>query len=303
MDNVTEDYIIITAGKRWGLSPKKQGKEYHSPCFICGGRDRFMIFENGGYFCRQCGVTGWLDNDRRDWKPDPLKIKAHADEVVRQRDLQRAKNEGWKAGHQAGYWEGWHAALSNENRAWWNGRGIKDHQINEYTLGYNPAKPVENELHEFVPVHAYTIPARDPKDGAVRNVHYRLVDIPANVRGRYRFESSVTPASFYCEEIPDGEKVLVVEGAIKAMVMYDFLEGRMQVVGLPSVAPCADNLDELRGFKTIYLALDPHSDKAELRIKNHLKNVRVLDLSDKPDDLVLAGMTAKQFKAIMEQGK
>jgi hypothetical protein len=60
---------LIDLVSRTGITPKRvantHGGEYHSPCPVCGGDDRFIIHPNkkmknctGSYFCRQCGIRG-----------------------------------------------------------------------------------------------------------------------------------------------------------------------------------------------------------------------------------------------------
>jgi 5S rRNA maturation endonuclease (ribonuclease M5) len=36
----------------------KAGNEYHMPCFLCGGKDRFVLFHDGKWWCRQCQKSG-----------------------------------------------------------------------------------------------------------------------------------------------------------------------------------------------------------------------------------------------------
>ena len=61
--------MLIELLEELGITPKKtastHGGEYHSPCPICGGDDRFCIWPNkelgkveGAYWCRQCGISG-----------------------------------------------------------------------------------------------------------------------------------------------------------------------------------------------------------------------------------------------------
>jgi 5S rRNA maturation endonuclease (ribonuclease M5) len=41
------------------LTPyQKAGNEYHTACFMCGGKDRFIVFNDGKWWCRQCQKSG-----------------------------------------------------------------------------------------------------------------------------------------------------------------------------------------------------------------------------------------------------
>jgi len=54
---------LIEMALKVGLQPRKvsssKGGEFHSPCPACGGRDRFIIWQEAGrYWCRQCQKSG-----------------------------------------------------------------------------------------------------------------------------------------------------------------------------------------------------------------------------------------------------
>jgi DNA primase len=54
---------LIQLAEELQLNPKRtaatNGGEYHSPCPNCGGKDRFIIWEQANrYFCRQCEAKG-----------------------------------------------------------------------------------------------------------------------------------------------------------------------------------------------------------------------------------------------------
>jgi len=61
--------ILLDLAQQAGLNPKwaagTGGGEYHSPCPVCGGKDRFFMQPSrqmrncrGSYRCRQCGIYG-----------------------------------------------------------------------------------------------------------------------------------------------------------------------------------------------------------------------------------------------------
>jgi hypothetical protein len=54
----------------------------------------------------------------------------------------------------------------------------------------------------------------------------------------------------------------------------------------------------------LWIALDPHCHAEAKRIKQIVKHARIMDLSEKPDDAFVSGMmTARDFKALMRQGR
>ena len=69
---------IVELVKEIGLNPRlissTNGGEYKSPCPICGGKDRFVIWiKTGRYWCRQCEINGDLIRFCRDF----LKLSYH----------------------------------------------------------------------------------------------------------------------------------------------------------------------------------------------------------------------------------
>lgn len=300
---VTDSYVESVMYRRFGLAVKKTGNEWHSGCPRCGGHKRFVIFANGGMYCRECPQRGWLDDDQKNFKPDPLLLIQRAEEIKRRRAEQDARDTEWQAGYRAGYAQGWHDALTEINRAWWRARGIEDTIIEKYQLGYCPNKHVQTDAGE-IEMGAYTIPIRNPVDWKIVNVQYRLENPPTGV-GKYRQERGISAAAFFAERADCGAtNALVVEGAIKAMVCYDGIEGATQVIGLPGCAPSEKIIEQMKVFRRLWIALDPGAESAAQRLKDELPQARVLDLPDKPDDLFLhGGLTRAKFHDYARQAR
>lgn len=302
---VTDDYVINTAFKRWGLSPKRTGQEWHSPCPVCGGRDRFMIFSNGGYYCRQCEMTGWLDDDKRDWKPDPAIAQKWLEEQAARKAAQYARDREWQAGFKVGYIRGWHDAMGGRERGWWNAQGISNFQIDHYGLGYNPSKKIRVG-DGMIDAPAFTIPVRDPDDWeTIVNVQYRLEN-PPDGAGKYRQEDGISAAAFYAEPSGISARAVLVEGAKKAMVVYDRLGGAVQVIGVPGCSPSARIIEQVaeKKFERVYIALDPGCAAQAERIAAGLQDARIMNLPEKPDDAFLSGaMNVDKFRAFAAQAR
>ena len=135
-NQITDDYVAITLQRRWGLVSKRKGHEWHSGCPVCGGKDRFWVNQDGHYQCRQCPTSGWLDDDKKNFKPDPILQQKWRDEIQAEKDAQDAKDAEWRSGFKAGYVKGWHDALREVNRSWWWAQRISDHLIDRYQLVY-----------------------------------------------------------------------------------------------------------------------------------------------------------------------
>lgn len=293
---VTDSFVVETAWRRWSIRPVKSGNEFHSECPQCGGEDRFIVFPNGRFWCRNlCGASGWLDDDQPAGKISPELAKKRLEQKQEELNRRKEQTQEWIAGFNAGsMWMKWHDEMTEANRAWWHHEGIGDDLIDFFELGYIPKKKVmyENQLLEFP---AYTLPARSPADWQIVNIHYRLAGELPKKLGKYRSEQDIYPAAFYT--LPggiDGEAI-VVEGAKKAINVYNFLERSIQVIGVPSCFVAPNIIEQLEKFEPLWVALDPGVKRADERLKKCLPRARMMALPGKPDDLILSGMSRKEF--------
>ena len=260
-----------------------------------------MMFEEGNYYCRQNDThRGWL-NDKK--QPSAEEI-AQARTRIEEKEREREEHERiWVEGFRAGYeWRKWHEQMMTEHLQWWNRQGIRSHQIDEYELGWMPDKKIQTKEGEMI-IPAYTIPIRTLEDWEVVGVHYRIADPPAGVQ-KYRYQAGIQAREFYAG-VAQKENAIIVEGAKKAMVLYDFLEAAIQVIGLPGNTPSKTILSRIaNNFQgQTFIALDPGCQQQSEKIKASLLNARIVSLPGKPDDLVLAGMTRNQFRAYVSQSR
>lgn len=274
--------------------------EWSAACPHCGGggnrpdkSDRFRLFAaNGGQnarvWCRRCGHFEWADaNDIK--PPDPVRIKA-ADELRRelaQREELRLQTKIQEL-RQAAYWEGYHDAMGDTQRAMWRREGISDGLQDYFRLGYVAERTFNNGA-EFFTSPAMTIPVFDVGWQAV-NVQYRIVQPPLGV-GKYRFTAGL-PAPLYLTD-PDHEPAgptVVVEGAKKAIVLYAHIGHRFHVVAVPSKSPSRELLQRLSQCEPLYIALDPdaYTDGNSMRRIEQMvgKQARYVRLPAKPDDCI-----------------
>lgn len=312
MQPVTLEYALTTAFRRWGLTPKRMGDELHGPCPKCGGVDRFAIFlEDGGIWCRQCDLRGWLDDDQRRFRPDATMLARQKEREELERRHRIELVEMWARGHAVGYCQGYHDAMLHSAQAlsWWKKKGVSEWAIQTYKLGYCPSRRIQAG-DGYIEVPAYTIPIRRPSDGAIINVHYRL-DLPPDLEkdiGKYRGETlpgdeSLPAAAFYSNRKVSGPAI-VVEGAIKAMVLFEKLERKVQVVGLPSNVPSHFLIEELKGFGPLWITLDPGCAKQAERISDILGKGMIVELPWKPDDAFTQhGMSVAEFREYCRNGR
>lgn len=285
-----EHDVVSMAYQRFSITLKQTGRnEYHSSCPECGGKKRFVVWDKGNYWCRECGFSGWLQERDKTWKIDPVLREQHAREIERLRQERKQEQEklvaSWQDGFNTGYIQGWHDAMRQGNRDFWLAQGILEQNIDRYSLGYCPSKKVyvgENLIN----IPAYTIPITDPTTNRWVNVQYRLVDPPKGV-GKYRQEKDLPAAAFYANSHLDGD-CIIVEGAKKAIVVSQLICDGIQVVGLPGISPNQQILEKLKGFKRKWLIPDPDVKSETIRkLVGALGNTRSVTLPDKIDDCIL----------------
>lgn len=278
------DIPTLVRGK-YGLTAKKQGREYHSACPDCGGHDRMIWFgdEKGNGFCRQCLKTFWLT----DLEKDPLELARREQKAREYAERQRKLDAQMLKKFQSratDYLQGWHDAMDFAAREWWHQQGITDESIDYFELGARPY-PLTNSNGEKLNLMAYTIPIRDPHNWEVVNMQYRIDNPPAGF-GKYRQETGLPARNFYTRPHTFAD-ILIVEGAKKAIVLEQLLDGAMQIVGLPGITPSERLIDEIRGYKRKFFLPDPDVTHANIqRFASRLSNLRTVRLPVKPDDAV-----------------
>lgn len=302
--------VPSAAARRFGLSIGGNRHEWHVACpFRCspgnGGKDRFRIFEDGGYWCGNCGAKGWLDDNKRGFTPDPLAVQRLEDLQKQQQQEARDKQTKWELAHAHAPWQQWSEQMPEEKWQEWMNMGVPESFVPEYTLGWIPAKRIWEDGLGELNLPAFTIPIHAPANCRVVNVQFRVENPPEGV-GKYRQERGIAAAAFYLNKLTTGD-VIVCEGAKKAMILGWEMEMAMQIIGLPSNVPGVAVLETIAAFnfETIYLMLDPNSDLAIKRAIKYLgARTRVSRLPDKPDDLITKyGWRKDKFKLYMKMAR
>lgn len=300
---LTDEFIISTCYRRWGLSPKRTSRrQFNSPCPRCGGDDRFSISsEYGGYWCRQCDLKGFLDDDNKKVKRDPLLIQKHIEEIARKKQEQEGKDRAWATGFNVGNsWRYWHDQMKPHHRKWWWTQGISDFWVDYYELGFIPEKEIYHKEERYI-VPAYSIPVRDPETWQIVDMHYRIANPPVGVQ-KYRYQDGVTAKSFYARK-GNTDTAFVLEGAKKAIVLNAFLNEEYQVVGMPGCMPHISVIEKLKVFRNIWLILDPGTENAVKRFKEIIPRTRVVTVPDKIDDIIIQGLTRVCLDSLLEQAR
>jgi DNA primase len=273
------------AWRRWKLSFKRSGPESaNAPCPFCReGTDRFIIFRDGGYWCRQCNRTGWIDEEEeKDWvPPSPEEVMARRlaqleEEQKRQAERIAALEQMYRSTDHLTY----HNALTDETRQLWHAEGIYDKAIETFTLGFARQCPT------FRQSASLTIPVLDEKS-RLANIRHRLLEPKF---GKYRpHRAGLGLTLFNANQLAQNpqERVVVLEGEKKAIVFCQF---DFPAVGIMGKSAWDDTWYSLFDKQQrIVIALDPDAKAKAWQIgrgfrRRGYQNVRVAAFPVKPDD-------------------
>lgn len=188
-------------------------------------------------------------------------------------------------------WLEYHAHLDDSEgaaREMWAARGIGEYWQEYWQLGYNPMFTAYTRMGKWH-TPTLTIPIFG-NNHEVLSIRHRLIN-PPDPTDKYRPErAGLKAAPFICdlEKGTDFERVLVVEGEIKAMVTYQTLDSaEWQVIGIPGKNAFTSLLPILAGRK-VWLCFDPDAnEQADAAAKQ--SGARVIKIKEKIDDAITGG--------------
>lgn len=274
---------MAQAERRWpGLQFKRAGNEAHSACPRCGGDDRFCLFEDSGFWCRQCGDSGWLDDNqnRKMTEAELTQIRIRRLEYQQEEHARRlsALEKIHEMMHVADFY--YHNLTNKNNDAfeYWLSEGMAIETIDKYKLGYCSRCMTDRERRA-----SYTIPVIINEK--LYNIRHRLIH--ADNGDKYRPHMAGLPNVLFNADnlYIDSESIVVVEGEKKAL--------HMSQIGFPNVGIMGKNgfnpkwASKFARFKTVYVALDPDAEKQAVEIATLFQGRgRVVTLPGKVDDLI-----------------
>jgi len=289
------EHWMYEAERRWGITYKRKGREAAGSCFACGGKDRFIVFENGGYWCRQCDCKGWVNENQNG--------KSLSPEILAEIKRKQAEREEWERARHLAAMERmavckdhlkYHRNMPAEAFDYWLEQGITIKSMSDYTLGYCPSCPTDKEKRA-----SYTIPVIN--GNILRNIRHRLIGSDGD---KYRpHMAGLSVQLFNMDLLTSGRRIIVVEGAKKAIILT---QG-----GFPAVAVMGQNtfmrewLPLFSRFREVIVALDPDATESAYRLAALFDGRgKVASFPTKPDDaLVLYGAGAVDIEAILEQAR
>ena len=277
----TIDSRITEASKRWaGLTFKKKGNnEASSACPFCGqGKDRFLVFADGGYWCRQCNTKGWLDDDTPRQQPTREQIlERRIAEIERKQQEHDKRITNLEIMHRSQDHIRYHKNIERSIEYWFN-EGIYEGSTNEYLLGYCDACPAYRESP------SYTIPVINR--GALENIRHRLAK--PNGSGKYRPHMAGLGNSLFNVDLLDNakERILIVEGEKKSIVLAQAGFANVGITGKRSFStswvPWFDHIKE------VVVCLDPDATESAHKLAAIFgERARVATTPVKIDDAIV----------------
>jgi len=185
-----------------------------------------------------------------------------------------------------------------ERRQLWEARGIPEVWQDLWYLGYAPSFTCSTSLGYWTtPTLSIPIFEEDNPNTPI-SLRHRLLN-PPTPKDKYRPDrAGLKSAPFVCIPEDRPENVLVVEGEIKAMVTYLALDSiKWQVIGLAGKCQYRNIIPQLQG-RQVVICLDPDAMPQALDLARQV-NGRVMDLCEKIDDAILAGMIDKDMLRCM----
>lgn len=295
------DYI----GKYTSLK-KVSAHEWAGPCPVCGGRDRFRVNDERGWFCRHCTGEKWgdlgdftafafgwslretLQRFGLDRRATPAEIASlETARVEREAEQRKAEQEEQARVHTAlTASQDWQTYAGHpEAIERWAARGIPATWVKYYGLGY-----CQNRRHahdgQWFESDSLTIPYFRPvftphPDGG-SDVTWRLIGL------QHRLLIDNPPGGKFRPHLPGAGKhlfftdvfqrsiigdLLIVEGEAKAIATWaalwageDPLTPNLTVIGVAGKTWKAEWVEQFRQASRVWICLDPDATASARRL-------------------------------------
>lgn len=283
---------------------QKNSNEWSSTCPQCGGRDRFVILLSSHKgtpfaFCRQDSSHIWFpDMNKKMSEEDLRKMRELQIEVEQERIIKAEEAIAVLRDERA--WERFYKQHNQWSMDLLKQRGFKSEMTIEYLqIGFVPDYEVwymNNESWEKYYSPAHTIPIWT-NDNKINDIKMRVLNPQDVNRDRFRSWGKTHISSLYVpgHDFPIADKVLIVEGEMKAGVVWEHLDTlNISVVGIQSKKPDPKVFSDIANCSTVYLGLDPDafekSDKSGVSAVEYCteklgkERVAIVEFPCKPDD-------------------
>lgn len=325
IESVIQTADLIDLVRKAGGEPDSRGR---CACPIHGGKDMnaFAVYKDAGKqkwkcFSGDCGggdvydfVMKWRDWNFKeahaflggDTVSDPVEMERLARERFEkaQKELEEKKLRVEAARRELQVAERhlfYHNGMNQWAKTMWADCGLDEGMQSFFTLGACEDFIINDGYH----TPTLTIPIVNERRELL-NIQHRLVN-PPTPTDRYRPEraglGSLPPFLCVPEMGYDGEMIVVVEGAKKAMVSWARLDVMdIQVIGVTSKAVFSKVAGDLQGKKVVVIP-DPQGEKEAYELAQAL-NGKVLEVPRKIDDwLIATEMTSNNFYSLLKQAR
>ena len=332
IDAIIQKTDLIELAERDGAQFTKHATGWHSACPLHHGDNKtaFSVwFEDGKQkwhcFTRDCGGGDVLDyvmvRDRVDLKRaceilggnDPMtqdeilkaaeerRIRAEAHEEKKRAEYKQALAELWAAKAWERYYQNLDTSLFA--RKIWQDKGIPDDWQDLWKLGYCPEFTYySNDTKYKSP--SLTIPIFT-EDYTPANIRHRILH-PHDPKDKYRPDRPGLKALPFLADIEHGanECNLIVEGEIKAMVSYIWLDSvKWQVYGIPGKSNYREICEKLKG-RRVWVLFDPDAVEQAQDAARIIGGARIVDISEKIDDALNRGyLDTNEFRRLLRMAK
>jgi len=286
---------ISQASARWpGYEFRiKNSHEAYGPCPICHGAtsDGFVIFSDGGTYCRPGDHRGWVDDGKR-LPPEELRARKLEADV---RQIKRKQAEFEKrlsvlermakcTDHLA-----YHKLMDEDDRKYWLGQGMFNATIDQALLGICYNCPTDGEHRQ-----SWTIPVI--QKGVLVNIRHRLVG--GDTRDKYRPHlAGLGNTLFGSDAVYDAppERIMILEGEKKSLVVGQFGIANVATMGMQGFRP--EWASRFTRFADIPVCFDPDAiDQARKVARLFGGRGRVVTLPVKADDFFVKGGSVDLFE-------
>jgi hypothetical protein len=293
-----EDAIDIAETRWCGLEFKR--KNYHeasSACPFCrDGKDRFLIFSKGNYWCRQCGVGGSLLIKDPNHRLTPQEInEIRLARIEREQEEQAKRLSALERMAASKDHLRYHEQLDDADRAYWYSQGIFDAEIDAYTLGVCYRCPTDRDHRP-----SYTIPVVN--HGKLCNIRHRLLG--AEDGDKYRpHMAGLGNTLFNADNLyTDAGRIILAEGEKKSIVLGSNGFLSVAMMGIQSFPPPWAR--RFSPFDEVLVTLDPDaSNRANKIAALFAGRGKVVYLPVKADDFFVLGGTRAQFEEYLKWAK
>ena len=288
--------VMGEAEAQWHLEFSRKGhNEASAACPFChDGKDRFVIWAEGNYWCRQCGTKGWLDDDKKrltDIERRLAAVEAEQRKAARERMAQDRRLSALERLQRDQDHLQYHKLLDDTDRAWWHRQGINDESIDRYLLGICYNCPTDRQHRG-----SYTIPVIN--HGELQNIRHRLMD--SDDGDKYRpHMAGLGNTLFNADNLYEGhDSILLVEGEKKSIVLGQYGFHSVGMMGMRAFpAHWAKRFEKLR---EVVILLDPDAhDQAHKTAALFDGRGKVATLPVKCDDFFVDGGTVEEFRCFL----